>query len=363
MPNSIKFFIFSMVGFVIFTVVSIFFPFLSFVSLGFGCLSDVSLIVYLFEKITTRHHFLLSAISFVITAGFLWLIHYIFAVSGVSAHSEIITVMISETICQYGSLYSVFFFLVCLLILGFDFLLSFTAKLSKERKNVFFKWFRFSVYCFFFVTVFAAAVEMIPDLQAVLQVTLLMPYISILISIYMLLFKQMQAKGSVKLVIANTLCALSAAVLCGYVLYSGDAAADLLRNQITLQGTFGETLFNTAEIGVLLFSRVIFLAFVISLLIQMLICMFMEMFSPKRSFLKCFIPILYAAFGLLISGVMHYYSELTPFYFPILSKPFYISMMVYAVGVAASFMTAAYKIIFVKGETVKVEKINIDIED
>jgi len=68
--NSIKFMIFSAIGYVVFSIVAVFFPFLVFLPTGFGILTALSFVVYVFQKIKTRHHFITLGLTFFIFGFF-----------------------------------------------------------------------------------------------------------------------------------------------------------------------------------------------------------------------------------------------------------------------------------------------------
>ena len=91
--------------------------------------------------------------------------------------------------------------------------------------------------------------------------------------------------------------------------------------------------------------------------------MMISIFAHKKSIFSCFYPIIYAAFGIALSGFVYYYHFQIPFYIDLLSVAYYIAMMVFSVGIAVSIMSAAYKLIFTKEEKESIEKINIDIDD
>jgi len=112
MPNSIKFMIFSIIGYIVFYAAAFFFPFLAFVPMCFGVLAALSLVTFIFQKIQTRHHFIKSGLSFFIFGVFFLIMSLVSDITGMNAHTEMILIQINQLIfCISPKLSATFLYL------------------------------------------------------------------------------------------------------------------------------------------------------------------------------------------------------------------------------------------------------------
>ena len=134
MPDMIKFMCFSLVGVIVFLILSIFFPILILVPTGFMSIAALSLIIYWFQLIKTKHHFLKLAISFFTILTFFGLMYLIVEVFGINHNSDIMFVTMNTYILKYGFVFGLALAACCLLIFASNKLaLKYTRKLPSQN--------------------------------------------------------------------------------------------------------------------------------------------------------------------------------------------------------------------------------------
>ncbi|MCR4644800.1 MAG: hypothetical protein K5695_05245 [Oscillospiraceae bacterium] len=309
-------------------------------------MAALSLDAFIFHVLQTRHHFMKSAIGFGIGTVFMGILTFVYAVFGINQETGILLVLINQLIC-INSVRTCFLIAVAdLLFLLLDFLFTWTISLSKERNNVPFGLFRVSVYMTYAIYFFILFVDLnIPLLSVILQMLLVFAVIFDMVALMILLSSQTTASVRVKLIICN----VSALLLSAFLFYEFGRDGDHISEFFQL----GQV--NTAFILQLLCNFLMML-----LILQCFIYMLISIFTPKTSILHCFSPVLYASIGLLLSGGFYYKGNLTNFYLPETMFIYYIVMICFAVGIAVSFLSAAYKLIFTKTKTKETERIYID---
>jgi len=346
MPTTIKFMIFSLIGSVVFLLVALFFPFLIFVSTGFWIMACLSLVVFIFNVLQTRHHFLKSSIGFAIGTVFLCVIQIICEGSGINTHTDIFFVLVNNLFCLYGTKICFIVTICNLTFLILDYMFTWLFSLSKERNVIPFTLFRVSVYVTYallFISMFLDL--MIPMVNVILQILMFFAVLFDVIALMILLSSQIKASLRAKLLICNLY-----ALLLSVVLYY----------HIRLTGDYFKEFIHLGQINITFLLQIFCNVLVFLLILQSFIYMLICILKPKTSILHCFSPVMYAAIGLLLSGSCYYKGSLASFYLSQTGIVHYISMISFAIGIAVSFMSAAYKLIFTNTETKKTGRINID---
>ena len=346
MPVSIKFMLFSMIGSVLFLVVSVFFPFLAFISTGFWIIAALSLATFIFKTLQTRHHFLKSAIGFGIGTVFIIIIHFAYEMLGVNQHSDILFVQINKLICLNGAK-ACFLITVCdLLILVVDYLLTWTVSLAKEREVIPFILLRVAIYVTYVLFFGSLFVNLqITVANVILQILLVFSILFDVIALMILLSSKTVASVRSRLLLCNLFALLLSTMLYYHINQTGDYISEF---------------FQLGQVDTAYILQVVCNIMVLLLILQSFIYMLISIFKPKSSILYCFSPVMYAAIGLLISGCFYYKGNLVSFYLTETGIIYYISMICFAIGIAVSFLSAAYKLIFTKTETTNTDKFNID---
>ncbi len=346
MPVSLKLMLFSMIGTAVFLIVSLFFPFLVIIPTGFWIVAALSLADYIFKILHTRHHFMKSAIGFGIGTVFIIVMYFVCELFGISNHTDILLVQINKLICLYGAK-TCFNITICdLVILIVDYLFTWLLSLSKERNVISFTLFRVSVYVIYVLFFGSMFFDLqIPIINVIIQTLLVFSVLFDVIALMILLTGQTVASIRSKLLICNLYALLLSTMLYYHIIQKGDYISNF---------------FQLGQINTAFILQILCNIMVLLLILQSFIYMLISIFRPKSSILHCFSPVVYAAIGLLICGFFWYKGNIISFFLVETGIIYYISMIIFAIGIAVSFMSVAYKLIFTKAETAETEKINID---
>lgn len=344
MANSLKCMWFSIIGFVVFFIIGTFLPLVTIISSGFGLFAAISLIVYIFEKIHTRHHFLKSTIGFIIFSGFSFVILTCNTLFVKVSNSDDYLIELVNQILKYGFLFSAVYCVASLVILLLDLCLGF-VNFTKERDTVPIKIFRLGVYWTYIVGGLGAiSIFSITEINIVAQLFLLLMYVFNIVTISILINCYTVCKSNFKLILINI---ITLFISTGLLLYFKNY--DVLTNYFSIK-----------ETSAVFICKCICHVWTLLLILQFAINMIISIFKHKTTIFSCFVSILYAALGLICSCVVYYDKEIIPYRIEMLRFIYYYSIIVFAVFIGVSFMSSTYKLIFTKTETTEVEKINID---
>ena len=359
MPDMIKFMCFSLVGVIVFLILSIFFPILILVPTGFMSIAALSLIIYWFQLIKTKHHFLKLAISFFTILTFFGLMYLIVEVFGINHNSDIMFVTMNTYILKYGFVFGLALAACCLLIFASNILLHTFIGLTYEKNIIIFM---FRIGCFWALSIFE-----FPKLQRIAQLLLILAYVYNIISVTLLISNHTNTSTKIKLIYINVICIILSIILQSFIQYGNVWILGYILN---------------VSITINLICKIICNVFMLLFLLQLFINMIIKIFSipkvsvSKKLLLYYFIPVLFSSAGLLISGGLFYYYQNIPFsilpsetvyyqdeniiQYISVDTVYYIAMIVFSISIAISFMSVAYRLIFNNKSSKEVNPIDID---
>lgn len=343
MPVSVKCFIFSMIGALVFGVCGFLFPITVLISTFFGIMAAISLCIYLFQKINTKHHFIVSGLSLLISACFMSVM-YAFSCS-INNRLDVINFpeKLNHNICYYGMTFCFVGAVACFLIYGYDIFITAALKFTKNHNIVMVKLFRFAFYCGF-------AFGCIGVLPIIREITAISKLLVILLSflvmglVFALMFGYTEKNFASKFFSSNIACLILSITLYYYfnMFHSND-----LQIMVDLDGI----------------TEYACVVFIVLTILALFVLMIIEIVTPSASFMDFFSPLLYAAIGTIVSGGLRYFGSTLPFIPDIMNMFLYIALIAFVIGSAVSIMSIAFKMIFTGIKTSDVSKIDIDIDD
>lgn len=350
MSNAIKSMIFSLIGYVVFFIMGLFLPIIQIIATGFGLLAAISLVVFVFQAIRTRHHFLKSAVGFGIIAIFdivMLLTQSFFK------PSDYYLSIINKLILNNCLVLSFGFAFLSSIILLLDYALGLIS-LTKDRNVTSIKLFRIGVYLTYIVCGIAYVFLDFPEIKAISQVCLFILYIYDIVISSVVIAKQTTCIFKVKLFVISLLSLILSLGLLGYIYFIGDSITKYLN--LNLNSEY----FSIDGLSMIVICKILCHLWTIFILLISLWYMIIYIFKPKTSVIFCFTPILYATIGLVISSVIYYNNTLIPYYIDIFQIIYNIAVYVFAIGAGIGFMSAAFKIIFTQTNTSEIDYIDLD---
>lgn len=332
MANSLKCMLFSLIGFIVFFIIGLFLPLITIVSSCFGLFAAVSLIVFVFKSLQTSHHFLKSSIGFAIFSFFCFTILTINNIFGSGIDTDDIFIGCVNQVLLYGFYLSAIYCVISLLLLLLDFFFG-IVNLTKERDVLPIKLFRLGIYWSYIVGGLGAiSIFSIPEINIIAQLFMIVMYVFNIIMISVIIQCCTLCKQQIKLILMNVIILFISVFMLIYF---------ELTNVLT-------SYFIAGGLSIDLIFKYMCHLWSLLLILQFIANMVISIFKPKISVLSCFVPILYAALGLLCSGVIYYDEGLNPYRIESLNFIYYYIIIVFAVGIGISFMSATYKLIFEK---------------
>lgn len=351
MKTSLKFMIFSLVGFVVFLIMGMFIPVITLISSGFGLFAAISLIIFVFQSVTTCHHFLESSIGFAIYSAFSFSIMFVNELLGMKNKMDEAIYSILEQILRYSYILGLVFLGISLIILLIDLLFGIKPiGLTKERDIIPIKIFRVGIYWTYIVGALGAInVFSVKEVNMIAQIVTVVMFGFIIVMIAVLMALCTSCKIKLKLFLINALALFTS--ICTLLYFT---MFDVISDFYFILGTTIVVIFNYICQG-----------FTLLFIIQCMVYMVFYIFKPKGNdgIFSFFVPIIYCAIGLAISGLMYYdqYVNFVPYRMAEFDTLYYYAIVVFGVGVGVSFMSIAFKLIFSKkSKQEETEKIDLD---
>lgn len=367
MPNTIKLMCFSLIGTFVFLILSLFLPVLVVVPTGFILIAALSLNIYWFQLIKTKHHFLKLGVSFVTLCLFLGIMKVAVHTLGIDAYEGMMLVIVNNYILSYGISFGVFFTVASLVIYIFEILFQNPIELSDERNSIFIRIFRIGMYFTFVIgycfVLFGIEFADFSELQKVIQLFLISVYIYDIVSIALVIINDTYVSKNLKLIYINVIYIILSVMFYAGILYVKWTSG------VKIEPVSIKYISDMKDVYIIVCH-----VFILLLLVQFFVNMIIRIFYVrKKSVLYYFYPVFLASGGLLLSGGIYYIAynfgnferafDVVVWNFDetlTICHIYYILMFVFAVSVGVSFMNVAYRMLFGGKSAKSVKSINID---
>ena len=351
MPNTIKLMCFSLIGTFIFLILSLFLPVLVVVSTGFTLIAALSLDIYWFQLIETKHHFLKLGVSFGTLCLFLGIMKVAVNTLGINKFKDmILLVTVNDYILNYGISFGMFFTVASLVVYIFESLFQKPIELSDERDSIFIRIFRIGMYCTFAIgycfVLFGIEFAEFSALQKIVQLFLIFVYIYDIVSIALVMINDTYVSKNFKLIYLNVIYIILSIIFYVATLYVRWS------NGTTMEIVSIKDISDMKDIYIIVCH-----IFILLLLVQFFINMIIRMFYvKKKTVLYYFYPVFLASGGLILSGGIcylayswrnfDYFNLMIVYDFLTMYDVYYVLMFVFAVSVGICFMNVAYRMLF-----------------
>lgn len=367
MPNTIKLMCFSLIGTFVFLILSLFLPVLVVVPTGFTLIAALSLNIYWFQLIKTKHHFLKLGVSFGTLCLFLGVMKVAVHILGINEYKGMMLVIVNDYILNYGISFGMFFTVASLVVYIFESLFQKPIELSDERGSIFIKIFRIGMYCTFAIgycfVLFGIEFAEFSELQKIVQLFFIFVYVYDIVSIALVMINDTYVSKNFALIYINVIYIILSIIFYAATLYVKWS------NGTKIEPVSIKYISDMKDIYIIVCH-----IFILLLLVQFFVNMLIRIFYVrKKSVLYYFYPVFLASGGLLLSGGIYYitynFGDFNGIFDLVLwdsngiltmYNVYYILMFVFAISVGICFMNVAYRMLFSSKSAKSVKSINID---
>lgn len=320
MSNSMKFFLFCLVGFIVFEITGTIIEPIILVATMFLIGAWISISVYFFKGIKTKHMFLKSFLCSLI--GVSLCVGNIILLNNITSNPTGFY-LISKNIYNYGTIFMMFAMLTSIIILIFDVIMSLFMKFPTDRNTLSINVFKF---CLCGVLSFSLAGLILN----IFTIGTLLFHIATIVLEIIIIFIHTKSKISTKLLMSS-ISTFASCVMMFYYFYSVNTSFSVYKNLGIVD------VYNYA-CGISLFL----------IFISIILLIISDIFSKFSGVSGSLVALLISIVGAGMSYVFYSFGSLLPFLptIPVTISIFRIMFLLFILGISLSIMSIAFKLIF-----------------